>query len=169
MIPYIVWHVSMTCIGTFEFLSGRSARASWRWITGLNTLTTSGYLDKNDGTLWNKSVIYCQTGIPGSAFCIIKGKWIFMVLFLTLLTPKWQIFLWLFWVLSAVLRLCFFRKVFLKSDTAVALRRSPSLILWITLVSFINVYYEYFCKITGCFGIKTLLHVRRQCKLRFWI
>ena len=23
------------------------------------------------------------------------------------------------------------------------------------------------CKITGCFGIKTLLHVTRQCKLRF--
>jgi hypothetical protein len=99
---------------------------------------------------------------------IIKGKWIFMVLFLTLLTPKWRTFLWLFWVLSAVLRLCFFRKVFLKSDTAVALRRSLSLILWITLASFINVYYEYFCKITGCFGIKTLLHLRRQCKQRFW-
>ena len=93
---------------------------------------------------------------------IIKGRWIFMVLF-----PKWRIFLWLFWVLRAVLRLCFFRKVFLKSDTAVALRRSLSLILWITLVSFINVYYEYFCKITGCFGIKTLLHVTHQCKLRF--
>ena len=59
---------------------------------------------------------------------------------------------------------CFFRKVVLKSDTAVALRRSLSLILWITLVSFINVYYEYFCKITGCFGIKTLLHVTCQWK-----
>jgi hypothetical protein len=55
-----------------------------------------------------------------------------------------------------------------KSDTVVALRRSLSLIMWITLVSFINVYYAYFCKITGCFGIKTLLHVTRQCKLRFW-
>ena len=88
---------------------------------------------------------------------IIKGKWIFMVLFLTLLTPKWRILLWIFWFLSAVLRLCFFRKVFLKSDTAVAL--SLSLILSLTVVSFINVYYEYFCKITGCFGIKTLLHI----------
>ena len=28
-------------------------------------------------------------------------------------------------------------------------------------------FIEYFCKITGCFGIKTLLHVTRQCKLRF--
>ena len=26
-----------------------------------------GYLDINYGTLWNKSVIYCRTGIPGSA------------------------------------------------------------------------------------------------------
>ena len=52
---------------------------------------------------------------------IIKGKWIFIVLFLTLLTPKWWIFLWLFWDLSAVLRLCFFHKVFLKSDTVLAL------------------------------------------------
>ena len=71
---------------------------------------------------------------------IIKGKWIFMVLFLTLLIPKWRLFHRLFWVLSVVLRLCFFRKVFLKSDTAVALRRSLSLFLWITLVYFINVY-----------------------------
>ena len=48
---------------------------------------------------------------------------------LTLLTPKWRIFLWLDRAMSAVLRLCFFRKVFLKSDTVVALRRSLSLIL----------------------------------------
>ena len=46
-----------------------------------------------------------------------------------------------------------FPKVKKKSDTVVALRRSLSLILRITLVSFINVYYEYFCKITECFGI----------------
>ena len=77
---------------------------------------------------------------------IIKGKWIFMVLLLTLLFPKWRTFLWLLWVLRAVLRLCFFRKVFLKSDTAVALRRRLSLILWITLVSFINVYMSIFAK-----------------------
>ena len=83
------------------------------------------------------------------------------------MTPKWRIFLWLDWPLSADLRICFFRKVFKKSDTAGALRRSLTLILWITLVSFINVYYEYFCKITGCFGIKTLLHLTHQCKLRF--
>ena len=49
------------------------------------------------------------------------------------------------------------------------LRRSLSLILWITLVSFINAYCEYFCKITGCFGIKTLWHITRKCKLRFFI
>ena len=34
-----------------------------------------------------------------------------------------------------------------KSDTAVALKRSISLILCITLVSYINVYDEYFCKL----------------------
>ena len=31
----------------FKFLSGRNVRASWRWITGQNTLTTSGYLNIN--------------------------------------------------------------------------------------------------------------------------
>ena len=95
----------------------------------------------------------------------IKGKWIFIVVFLTLLIPKWRIFLWLWWGLSADLRLWFFRNLKKKYDTAVALRRSVSLILWITLV-YLSMF-EYFCKITGCFGIKTLLHVRRQCKLRF--
>ena len=42
---------------------------------------------------------------------------------------------------------CFRRKAFLTSDTAVALRRSLSLIVCLTLVSFINVYYEYFCNL----------------------
>jgi hypothetical protein len=42
---------------------------------------------------------------------------------------------------------CVFRKAFLKSDTAVALRRIGSKIPCITLVSLINVYYEYFCKV----------------------
>ena len=46
-IPYIAWHVSTTCNGTFRVCL--EARASWRWITGLNTLTTSGYLDINYG------------------------------------------------------------------------------------------------------------------------
>ena len=45
-----------------------------------------------------------------------------------------QIYLfWLFWALSTVLRLCFFRKVFLKSDTAVALRTSLTKVPCITL------------------------------------
>jgi hypothetical protein len=57
----------------------------------------------------------------------IKGKLIFIVLFLTSVDFCW-IFLMLDWAPSAVLRLCFIRKVFLKSDTAVALRRSLSLI-----------------------------------------
>ena len=36
---------------------------------------------------------------------------------------------------------------YFKSDTAVALRRSISIILCIILVSFIKVYDEYFCKL----------------------
>ena len=74
---------------------------------------------------------------------IIKGKWIFMVLFLTKLTTKWQICLWMFCALSVVLRLCFFRKVFFKSDTAVALRRSLYLILWITLIFYQCLLWEF--------------------------
>ena len=38
-------------------------------------------------------------------------------------------------------------KVFFKSDTAVALRRGISIILCITLVSYIKVYDDYFCKL----------------------
>ena len=38
-------------------------------------------------------------------------------------------------------------KIFLKSDTAVALRRSLSKVPCIIVVSFINVYYEYFCEL----------------------
>ena len=78
--------------------------------------------------------------------------------------------------LSAVLRLLhglLFPKVFFKSDTAVALRRSISLILCITLVSYIKVYDDYFCKLMwlsanspDVWG-KTLLNITRQCKLRF--
>ena len=66
---------------------------------------------------------------------------------------------------------CFFRKAFLKSDTAVALRMSASKIPCITVVSFSNVYYEYSCKLMWLSEnskyVLELLNVRRQCKLRF--
>ena len=163
MIPYIVWLFSMTCNGTFRvFVWTKCSRlmkmdywaehANNKWLFGHKWWN---FMEQISHLLSNWDSWDCLL------MKIIKGKWvrIFMVLFLTLLIPKWRIFFWLFWVLSAVLRLCFFRKVKKKSDTVVALRRSLSLILWITLVSFINVYYEYFCKITGCFGIKTLLHI----------
>jgi hypothetical protein len=66
---------------------------------------------------------------------------------------------------------CFFGKAFLKSDTAVALRRSVSIIPCIIVVPFINVYYEYFCKLMWLSAkspdVLELLNVTRQCKLRF--
>ena len=40
---------------------------------------------------------------------------------------------------------CFFRKDFKKSDTAVALRRGISIFPYLTIV-FIDIYNEYFCK-----------------------
>ena len=68
------------------------------------------------------------------------------MLFLTLLTPQHGGYLHgSFLCLSAVLRLLhgvLFYKAFLKSDTAVALRRSLSKVPCITVVSFINVYHD---------------------------
>ena len=79
-------------------------------------------------------------------------------------------FFWLVWALSVVLRLCFFRKVFKKSDTAFALRRSLSKVTCIIVVS-INVYYEYFCQLMGLSAksphVLELLNITRQCKIRF--
>ena len=67
---------------------------------------------------------------------------------------------------------CFFGKAILKSDTVVALRRSGSKMPHITLVSFSNVYYEYFCKLMWLSAkspdVLELLNVMRQCKLRFF-
>ena len=64
---------------------------------------------------------------------------------------------------------CFFRKVFLKSDTAVALRRSK--VPCIIVVSFINVYDEYFCKLmwlsAKSLHVLELLNITHQCKIRF--
>ena len=66
---------------------------------------------------------------------------------------------------------CFFGKAFFKSVTAMALRRSVSIISCIIVVSFINVYYEYFCELMWLSekspDVLELLNVTRQCKLRF--
>ena len=67
---------------------------------------------------------------------IIKGKCIFLMLFLTLLTPQHGGYLY---GLLCCLSVCFLGKAFLKSDTAVALWRSLSKVPCIIVVSFINV------------------------------
>ena len=104
--------------------------------------------------LWsssNKSNIYCGTGMPGSAFWWrSKGEWIFIMLFLTSFDSNMaDICLGYFglWApYSDYCMVCFFRKNKNKSDTVVALRRSLSKVPCIIVVSFINVYYEYFCE-----------------------
>ena len=66
---------------------------------------------------------------------------------------------------------CFFRKVFLKSDTAVDLRRSLSKVPRIIVVSIINIYYAYFCELMWLSAksqhVLELLNIPRQCKRRF--
>ena len=107
---------------------------------------------------------------------IIKGKWIFIMLFLTSVDYNMaDICLGCFGLralYSDYSMMCFFRKAFLKSDTAVALRRILSKVPCITLVSFSNVYYEYFCKLMWLSAkspdVLELLNVMRQCKLRFF-
>ena len=109
-------------------------------------------------TLSNKTNIYCGTGIPGSAFWWRSSK-LYLNIYLNIYNAIPD-FCWLHnmagicmacfcvWALySDYCMVCFFCKVFLKSHTAVALSRSISLILWITLVSYIKVYDEYFCKL----------------------
>ena len=101
------------------------------------------FIEQNKHLLWNWDSWEC---IP---IKIIKGKWIFIKLFLIFLTP---ILLWKMAECFAVTwhrpnnrKVCFRRKAFKKSDTALALRRGLSIFPCITLVSFINVYDEYFC------------------------
>ena len=103
------------------------------------------FIEQNKHLLWNWDSWECIS------IKIIKGNWIFIMLFLTFLTP-------LLWKMAAcfsvarcwpniISRCAFAIKAFLKSVTAVALRRSLSIIPCITLVSFINVYDEYFCNL----------------------
>ena len=66
---------------------------------------------------------------------------------------------------------CFFRKVFFKSDPAVALRISISKVPCIIVVSFINVYYEYFCVLmwlsAKLLHVLELLNITLQSTMRF--
>ena len=79
-----------------------------------------------------------------SAFFVASAglKYVFSLLFMEMLSSGNSI-------------VCFCRKAFLKSDTAAGLTRSVSLILCITLVSFINVYDEYFCNLIWLSAIST--------------
>ena len=84
------------------------------------------YFDINDGDYRTKQKCLCNWD---SWECIlmkiIKGKWIFIMLFWLMLTPQHGWYMNGLWALySDYSMVCFFCKVFLKSDTAVALRRS---------------------------------------------
>ena len=81
----------------------------------------------------------------------------------------WRIFIWLDWALSAVLRLGFLKIWHSGCIKEKSLFNSVNntcifykCLLWVFLGFDVTI-----CKITGCFGIKTLLHVTCQCKLRF--
>ena len=66
---------------------------------------------------------------------------------------------------------CFFCKVILKSDTAVALRRSLSKVPCVIVVSIINFYFEYFCELmwlsAKSLQVLELLNITRQCQIWF--
>ena len=66
---------------------------------------------------------------------------------------------------------CFFRKVFLKSDTAVALRKSLSKSSMHNTWIFINIYNEHFSKLMWLSAksqhVLEVLNITRQCKFRF--
>ena len=134
MIRYFVWHVSTNCNMTFRL----NFRLDKKEVFGHKWWTLS-----------NNTNIYCGTGIPGSAFRWISSKkWIFIMLFLTLLTAQYggYIFGWFGrWAPYSDCMVCFFRKASLKSDTAVALRRSVSKVPCKTLV--FSSTFMYFCKL----------------------
>ena len=99
---------------------------------------------------------------------IIKGKLIFIMLFLTNVDSK-IVDICLAW--APYSDYAFSVKVFFKSDTAVALRRSVSKVPYIIVVSIINGYYAYFCELmwlsAKSLHVLELLNITRQCKMRF--
>ena len=101
------------------------------------------FIEQNKHLLWNWDSWECIL------MKIINGKLIFIMLFHTSVdSTTWRVSVWFVLVsaqYSDYCMVCFFRKAFFA--TAVALRRGLSIIPCITLVSFINVYYEYLCKL----------------------
>ena len=145
MILYIVWHVSMDCHGTFRlFICSRVMNLDY-CAERTNNNEEFGH------EWWTKTNIYCGTEIPGSAFWWRSWKvseYLSCYFWLMLTTQYGGYF---FGCLvserrSQIIAWYGFCVVSLKSDTAVALRRRLSKVPCIIVVSFINVYYEYFCQ-----------------------
>ena len=106
--------------------------------------------------------------------CILmksKGKWIFIMLFLTSVDSNMaDISLACLSLYSDYCMVCFFGKAFLKSDTAVALRRTLSKVPSITLVfssTFIMSISVNWCGSAKSPHVLELLNITRQCKIRF--
>ena len=106
---------------------------------------------------------------------IIKGKWIFIMLFLTFVDyTTWRISVFScfgLWALySYYCMLWFFCKAFLKSETAVALRRSLCKVPCITLV-FSSIFMIMSISVNWCGSLQNhrmfleLLNITHQCKL----
>jgi hypothetical protein len=128
----------------WTFRPGIRARAFCIRITGQNMWTKRrDIIDQNEHLLSNMETWECHQ------MKIIKGKWFILMPFLTFVTPLlvWKMAVWVSvaWSWPNIIAVCFRHKAFLKSDSAVALRRNLSIIPCLTLVSFINVYDEYFC------------------------
>ena len=134
-------------------------------------------LCKITGCFGNKHLLWNWVSWECFQMKIIKGKLIFIMLFLTSFDSNMAdicMARFVVWALSSdYCMVCFFGKAFLKSDTAVALRRSVSIIPCIIVVYFINVYYEYFRKLMWLSAkspdVLELQNITRQCKLRFFV
>ena len=83
-------------------------------------------------------------------------------------STTWRVSVWLVFAsehCTQIIAWCAFSVKFKKkSNTAVALRRSGSKIPCIPLVSFSNVYYEYFRKLMWLSVVLELLNITRQSK-----
>ena len=158
MILYFVWHISTTCniyfwtFRLFVFSLDLHSRCEFGFV--YQTCEQKEVFGHKWWNLWNWYSWECILTK------IIKGKWIFIMLFL--LTPTWRIYSWVVYVVwapySDYCMVCFFRKVFFKSDTTVALRTSVSLILWKTCIFHQSLWWVFLlfdvalCNFSGCFG-----------------
>ena len=103
---------------------------------------------------------------------IIKGKWIFKMLFLSNWLPNMAgIFLAALLSKGCTQIIAWFAFSVKFFWNVVALRRSVSIIPCIIVLSFVNIYYEYFCKLMWLseksLDVLELLNITRQCKIRF--